>query len=55
METFRRVAPLHVLQSPYNLFERAIEAQKRGLNPLGRIVSWGIDGTMMQQNARSVG
>jgi aryl-alcohol dehydrogenase-like predicted oxidoreductase len=27
METFRRVAPLHVLQSPYNLFERAIEAQ----------------------------
>jgi aryl-alcohol dehydrogenase-like predicted oxidoreductase len=26
METFRRVAPLHVLQSPYNLFERAIEA-----------------------------
>lgn len=27
METFRRVAPLHVLQSPYNLFERAIEAE----------------------------
>jgi aryl-alcohol dehydrogenase-like predicted oxidoreductase len=27
MESFRRVAPLHVLQSPYNLFERAIEAQ----------------------------
>ncbi len=27
MEGFRRVAPLHVLQSPYNLFERAIEAQ----------------------------
>jgi aryl-alcohol dehydrogenase-like predicted oxidoreductase len=26
MESFRRVAPLHVLQSPYNLFERAIEA-----------------------------
>ena len=26
MEAFRRVAPLHVLQSPYNLFERAIEA-----------------------------
>ena len=24
---FRRVAPLHVLQPPYNLFERAIEAQ----------------------------
>ena len=27
MESFRRVAPLHVLQPPYNLFERAIEAQ----------------------------
>ncbi len=27
MERFRAVAPLHVLQSPYNLFERAIEAQ----------------------------
>ncbi len=27
MESFRRVAPLHVLQSPYNLFERAIEAE----------------------------
>jgi aryl-alcohol dehydrogenase-like predicted oxidoreductase len=26
MERFRQVAPLHVLQSPYNLFERAIEA-----------------------------
>jgi aryl-alcohol dehydrogenase-like predicted oxidoreductase len=27
MERFRAVAPLHVLQPPYNLFERAIEAQ----------------------------
>ena len=27
IERFRRVAPLHVLQSPYNLFERAIEGQ----------------------------
>jgi aryl-alcohol dehydrogenase-like predicted oxidoreductase len=27
MERFRKVAPLHVLQSPYNLFERAIEAE----------------------------
>jgi aryl-alcohol dehydrogenase-like predicted oxidoreductase len=27
IERFRRVAPLHVLQSPYNLFERAIEKQ----------------------------
>jgi aryl-alcohol dehydrogenase-like predicted oxidoreductase len=26
MERFRRVAPLHVLQPPYNLFEREIEA-----------------------------
>ena len=26
MERFRRVAPLHVLQPPYNLFERAIES-----------------------------
>ena len=26
IERFRRVAPLHVLQSPYNLFEREIEA-----------------------------
>jgi aryl-alcohol dehydrogenase-like predicted oxidoreductase len=25
IERFRRVSPLHVLQSPYNLFERAIE------------------------------
>jgi aryl-alcohol dehydrogenase-like predicted oxidoreductase len=27
IERFRSVAPLHVLQSPYNLFERAIEGQ----------------------------
>jgi aryl-alcohol dehydrogenase-like predicted oxidoreductase len=27
MESFRQVAPLHVLQAPYNLFERAIEAE----------------------------
>jgi aryl-alcohol dehydrogenase-like predicted oxidoreductase len=26
MEQFRSVSPLHVLQSPYNLFERGIEA-----------------------------
>src|SRR5712672_1984435 len=26
-EAFRRVAPLHVLQAPYNLFERGIEAE----------------------------
>jgi len=39
-ETFRAVAPLHVVQSPYNLFERAIEtgvlpyAWRRGLTVL---------------------
>jgi aryl-alcohol dehydrogenase-like predicted oxidoreductase len=27
MKAFRRVAPLHVLQPPYNLFERGIEAE----------------------------
>jgi aryl-alcohol dehydrogenase-like predicted oxidoreductase len=27
MQRFRRVAPLHVLQPPYNLFERGIEAE----------------------------
>ncbi|HEV7447574.1 MAG TPA: aldo/keto reductase [Steroidobacteraceae bacterium] len=27
MDRFRTVAPIHVLQPPYNLFERAIEAQ----------------------------
>jgi aryl-alcohol dehydrogenase-like predicted oxidoreductase len=27
MQAFRAVAPLHVLQSPYNLFERGIEAE----------------------------
>jgi aryl-alcohol dehydrogenase-like predicted oxidoreductase len=27
VERFRKVAPVHVLQPPYNLFERAIEAQ----------------------------
>ena len=27
MERFRQIAPLHVLQPPYNLFERAIEAE----------------------------
>jgi aryl-alcohol dehydrogenase-like predicted oxidoreductase len=27
MEHFRKVAPLHVLQPPYNLFERAIEGE----------------------------
>src|SRR5882757_12680 len=41
MERFRRVAPLHVLQPPYNLFERGIEAdllpycQSNGIAMLG--------------------
>jgi aryl-alcohol dehydrogenase-like predicted oxidoreductase len=41
MERFRRVAPLHVLQPPYNLFERGIEVdllpycQKNGIAMLG--------------------
>jgi aryl-alcohol dehydrogenase-like predicted oxidoreductase len=41
MERFRRVAPLHVLQPPYNLFERGIEADplkycaKNGIATLG--------------------
>jgi aryl-alcohol dehydrogenase-like predicted oxidoreductase len=33
MEEFRRVAPLHVLQPPYNLFERGIETD---ILPYGR-------------------
>jgi aryl-alcohol dehydrogenase-like predicted oxidoreductase len=41
MERFRRVAPLHVLQPPYNLFEREIETdllpycRKNGIATLG--------------------
>jgi aryl-alcohol dehydrogenase-like predicted oxidoreductase len=41
MERFRRIAPLHVLQPPYNLFERGIEADllpycaKNGIAMLG--------------------
>jgi len=41
MERFRSVAPLHVLQPPYNLFERAIEAdvlpycRKNNISTLG--------------------
>jgi aryl-alcohol dehydrogenase-like predicted oxidoreductase len=41
MERFRHVAPLHVLQPPYNLFERGIEAdllpycRKHGIAMLG--------------------
>jgi aryl-alcohol dehydrogenase-like predicted oxidoreductase len=41
IETFRAVAPVHVIQSPYNLFERGIEddvlpyAQRHGLAVFG--------------------
>jgi aryl-alcohol dehydrogenase-like predicted oxidoreductase len=41
MEEFRKVAPLHVVQPPYNLFERAVEAEilpycrKHGIAVLG--------------------
>jgi aryl-alcohol dehydrogenase-like predicted oxidoreductase len=41
MERFRRVAPLHVLQPPYNLFERGVETDllpycaKNGIATLG--------------------
>ncbi len=41
MDAFRKVAPLHVLQPPYNIFERAIDAEilpycrKHGIATLG--------------------
>jgi aryl-alcohol dehydrogenase-like predicted oxidoreductase len=41
LEAFRKVAPLHVVQPPYNLFERAVEAdilpwcRKNGIATLG--------------------
>jgi aryl-alcohol dehydrogenase-like predicted oxidoreductase len=41
MERFRKVAPIHVLQPPYNLFEREIEAEilpycgKHGISTFG--------------------
>jgi aryl-alcohol dehydrogenase-like predicted oxidoreductase len=41
MERFRRVAPLHVLQSPYNLFERDIEAEILPYCRANRIVTLG--------------
>lgn len=56
MEIFRTVAPLHVVQSPYNLFERAIEhdvlpyAQRRGLTVLayGALCRGLLSGRMRQ-------
>jgi aryl-alcohol dehydrogenase-like predicted oxidoreductase len=41
MERFRRVAPLHVLQSPYNLFERDIEGEILPYCRANRIVTLG--------------
>src|SRR5450631_1561761 len=41
MESFRQVAPLHVLQSPYNLFERAIETEILPYCHANQIVTFG--------------
>jgi aryl-alcohol dehydrogenase-like predicted oxidoreductase len=41
IERFRRVAPLHVLQPPYNLFERAVEAEILPYCRLVGIVTFG--------------
>jgi len=41
MERFRQVAPLHVLQPPYNLFERAIEAEILPYSRANNIVTLG--------------
>jgi aryl-alcohol dehydrogenase-like predicted oxidoreductase len=41
MEQFRRVAPLHVLQPPYNLFERAIDADVLPYCRKNRIATFG--------------
>jgi aryl-alcohol dehydrogenase-like predicted oxidoreductase len=41
MVRFREVAPLHVLQSPYNLFEREIEAEILPYCQANRIVTLG--------------
>jgi aryl-alcohol dehydrogenase-like predicted oxidoreductase len=41
MQRFRRVAPLHVLQAPYNLFERAIEAEILPYCRANNIVTFG--------------
>src|SRR6202162_2586282 len=41
MQAFRAVAPLHVLQSPYNLFERGIEAEILPYCRANRIVTLG--------------
>jgi aryl-alcohol dehydrogenase-like predicted oxidoreductase len=41
MERFRQIAPLHVLQPPYNLFERAIEAEILPYSRANNIATFG--------------
>jgi aryl-alcohol dehydrogenase-like predicted oxidoreductase len=41
MDRFRKVAPLHVLQSPYNLFERGIDAEILPYSQTNGIVTLG--------------
>jgi aryl-alcohol dehydrogenase-like predicted oxidoreductase len=41
MQRFRRVAPLHVLQAPYNLFERGIETEILPYCRANNIVTFG--------------
>src|ERR1700686_5155989 len=41
MERFRRVAPIHVLQPPYNLFEREVEADLLPYCARNRIATFG--------------
>jgi aryl-alcohol dehydrogenase-like predicted oxidoreductase len=41
MERFRQVVPLHVLESPYNLFERDIEAEILPYSRANNIVTFG--------------
>jgi aryl-alcohol dehydrogenase-like predicted oxidoreductase len=61
MERFRNVAPLHVLQPPYNLFERSIEADVLPYCRKNRIATFGygalcrglLSGRMRQNTAFS--
>src|SRR5947207_13087066 len=62
METFRAVAPLHVVQSPYNLFERAIEkdvlpyARRQGLTVLAYgALCRGLLSGRMRRDTRFIG
>src|SRR5712664_4047127 len=62
MEAFRAVAPLHVVQSPYNLFERAIEkdvlpyARRQGLTVLAYgALCRGLLSGRMQRDTRFLG